>query len=133
MVEAISIPLLVGAAVIDSINHCAFGVLVFLLAYLLKTFKKPERMLLHGLVYTFAVFITYLIAGLILMPILDSLRQWGIAIYLLIGVLIIIAGFVEIKDYFWYGRGFSLSIRPADAKRIEMYVKRISAKLSTAF
>jgi len=133
MVEAISIPLLVGAAVVDSINPCAFGVLVFLLAYLVKTFKKPERMLAHGLVYVSAVFLTYLAAGLILMPILGSLRRFGIALYLIIGVIIILAGLIEIKDYFWYGKWFSLSIRPSDAQRIELYVKRISKKLSTAF
>ncbi|MBI2079631.1 cytochrome C biogenesis protein CcdA, partial [Candidatus Micrarchaeota archaeon] len=54
---------ILGAAAIDSINPCAFGVLIFLLAYLGKNFKKPNMMLLHGITYIVAVYITYLLAG----------------------------------------------------------------------
>ncbi len=63
-----SITILLGAAVIDSINPCAFGVLLFLLAYLAKTSKNKVKMLIHGLTYIAAVFITYFLAGLILLP-----------------------------------------------------------------
>ena len=52
------IPILIGAAVIDSINPCAFGVLIFLLAYLVKTSKSKNKLLIHGLVYIFAVALT---------------------------------------------------------------------------
>ncbi len=133
MAEALTLPLLVGAAVVDSINPCAFGVLIFLCAYLLKAFKKPKQMLVHGLVYTFAVFVTYLAAGLVLMPILGAVRKWSIAFYIAIGAVIILAGLIEIKDYFFYGRWLSLTIRPSDAERIKAYTRRIGKKLSTAF
>lgn len=129
----VSWPILVGAAVVDSINPCAFGVLIFLLAYLTKTFKNPNRMLVHGIVYIVGVFVTYLAAGLILLPIIRQLTGFSSTAYIVIAILIIIAGLVEIKDVFWYGRGFSLAIRPSDAERIKMYVKKISTKLSTAF
>jgi len=129
----VSWPILIGAAVIDSINPCAFGVLIFLLAYLTKTFKDPKRMLIHGLTYIFAVFLTYLAAGLILLPIIRQLTGFSTWAYWIIAGIIIIAGLLELKDLIWYGKGFSLAIRPSDAERIKMYVKRISTKLSTAF
>ncbi|MCH8049621.1 hypothetical protein IH979_02825 [Patescibacteria group bacterium] len=47
--------------------------------------------------------------------------------------LVILAGILQLKDAFWYGRGPSLTIFPSAAKRIELYVKKVSKRLSTAF
>jgi len=129
----LTIPILIGAAIIDSINPCAFGVMIFLLAYLFKTFSSKGKVLLHGLVYIAAVFLTYLVAGLILLPILRQLGSIGTTTYIIIGALLIFVGLLEIKDFFFYGRGLSLQMFPAAAARIEIYVKRISTKLSTSF
>ena len=41
-----------------------------------------------------------------------------------VGVLIILAGIFEIKDYFWYGRWFSLTIPAAFAKKIHNYTSK---------
>jgi len=127
------IPILIGAAVIDSINPCAFGVLIFLLTYLVKTVGSRKKMLLHGFTYIFAVFITYLTAGLLLMPIIGSLGRFSITAYAVIGIIVIIFGLLEIKDFFWYGKGPSLTLLPGASKRIKMYVSHISANLSSAF
>lgn len=129
----LNLPLLIGAAVIDSINPCAFGVLIFLLSYLLSVFKDTRRVLLHGFVYILAVFLTYLAAGLVLLPVLRELGMISTVAYLMIGALVILFGLLQIKDAFWYGRGPTLAILPAAARRIEFYVKRVSQKLSTAF
>jgi cytochrome c biogenesis protein CcdA len=133
MVATISLPVLIGAALVDSINPCAFGVLIFLLAFLSKTARRPSKLLIHGMVYVFAVYITYLSAGLVLLPIIRSLGHFSVIAYITIAILIIIAGLLEIKDYFFYGRWFSLSIAPSDAARIKMYVKKISDSIFTAF
>ncbi len=132
-ITSLTIPILVGAAIIDSINPCAFGVLIFLLAYLFKTFKSRRLVLIHGLTYIAAVFLTYLVAGLILLPIIKGLGGFATNAYLVIGTLIIIFGLLEIKDFFFYGKGPTLGIFPAAAKRIEEYTKRITGKLSTSF
>lgn len=129
----INLPLIVGASLVDSINPCAFGVLIFLLAYLAKNVKTKTKMLTNGLMYILAVFLTYLGAGLLLMPILRKLGALTSDVYIGLAVLIIIMGLIEIKDFFWYGKGFSLSIFPSEAKRIKMYAKNISAKSTTAF
>lgn len=129
----VSLPLVVGAALIDGINPCAFGVLIFLLAYLSRKFRSPRRMLIHGLVYIFAVALTYFIAGIILLPVIQSLRAVSIYGYYSIAIVTAIAGLVEIKDFFFPHYGFSLQIMPDAAARIKTYVKNISDKLITAF
>ena len=55
--------LVISAAVVDSINPCVFGVLIFLIAFMLKVFKSPAKMLLGGLFYSAVVYITYLLLG----------------------------------------------------------------------
>jgi len=113
-------------AAIDSINPCAIGVLI-LLVTLLAGAKDKMRLLKVGLVYVFAVFAVYLLAGLGLIYFLSSIPL-KITEYISLGVgtLIVILGLVEIKDFFWYGRGFSLMISPEMAKRIHQYTQNIS-------
>jgi len=128
------IPVLIGAAVVDSINPCAFGVLIFLLAYLTKTAgNNKTKLLVHGLAYIVAVFLTYLIAGLILMPIIGSLGRISTTLYGVIGSIVILFGLLELKDFFWYGKGPSLQLLPGASKRIKMYVNKISGSLFSAF
>lgn len=127
----ISLPIVIGAALIDGINPCAFGVLIFMLAYLAKTAKR-SKMLINGLVYIFFVFLTYLVCGLILLPIMRKLAGFSVTSYYFIAGAIILAGLLEIKDYFWYGKGFSLTIFPSEAQRIKKYVKHVGGSPLTA-
>lgn len=134
MSDAINLPILVGAAVIDSINPCAFGVLIFLLAYIGKAVRDKSKILLHGFVYLFAVFVTYLGAGLLLLPIIQTVtRSFSVYAYFVIAAIIALAGLLEIKDFFWYGKWFSLSILPGSAQRIKTYTSKITGKFTTTF
>ena len=126
MAADINLFFLIGAALVDSINPCAFGVLIFLLAYLSETVKSAKKILVHGLLYIGAVFVTYLIAGLILLPIIQKLGAFSVVSYYVLAGIIFLAGLLEMKDFFWYGKGFSLSIIPEDAHRIKMYVNKVT-------
>lgn len=126
----VNLPIVIGAALIDGINPCAFGVLIFMLAYLAKTARK--KMLTNGLIYILFVFLTYFAAGLILLPIIRKLAGFSVMSYYVIAGIVGIAGLLEIKDYFWYGKGFSLSIFPSEAQRIKRYVKKVGEKWYTA-
>jgi len=127
----INLPIIVGAALIDGINPCAFGVLLFLLAFLTKTAHKAH-MLINGLVYIFAVFLTYLAAGLVLLPVIRSLAGISVISYYVIAGIIALAGLLEIKDYFWYGKWFSLGIFPSESQRIKNYVQKVGDSPFTA-
>jgi len=127
----INLPIVIGAALIDGINPCAFGVLIFLLAYLAKTGSRT-KMLVNGLIYIFFVFLTYLICGLILLPIIRKLSEFSVISYYVLAAVVALAGLIEIKDYFWYGKGFSLSIFPSEAQRIKKYVTSVTDSPVTA-
>lgn len=129
----ISLPVLVGAAVIDSLNPCAFGVLIFLLTYLLKSVKRRRRILFHGLIYIFAVFLTYMLAGVLLLPFLNSFGNANLHLYGALGLLVIFLGFLEVKDFFWYGRGPTLALLPGTSARIKFYVRYISGHPFSTF
>jgi cytochrome c biogenesis protein CcdA len=103
--------LVVISAAIDSINPCAIGVLILMVSVVLGQGGTPRRLVKVGLAYISAIFMTYLIAGFGLMYFFSAIPI-VIAEYLSLGVgaLVIVAGILEIKDYFWYGKGFSLQI-----------------------
>ena len=116
--------LITGA--VDSINPCAIGVLILLISLMMAMHTK-RKMLTYGLAYIAAIYVTYLLAGLGLLYFL-SIIPLAVSEYISVGVggLIIIAGLIEIKDFFWYGQGFSLSISPDRAKKIHEMTKKIS-------
>lgn len=116
----IPLEILIGAAIVDSINPCVFGVLIFLLAYMTKVFKTRTKMLLAGIIYIISVYATYFLLG---MGILSAAGFAGLSnyFYWFAAIVAIIAGLFEIKDYFWYGEGFSLQIIPGGAERIKAY------------
>ena len=120
MVEQLTIGILIAAALADSINPCVFGVLIFLLAYMTKVFKNTARMLVAGLIYITAVYATYFLIGVGLFTLAYTA---GLArpFYWFAASLAVIAGLFEIKDYFWYGKGFSLQMIPGAAERIKKY------------
>ena len=96
MIETnLNIPVLIGAAVLDSINPCAIGVLVFLLAYVTKVAKTNNDILKHGLIYLFAVFMTYLLAGILLLPIIQQLGNFSVNAYIGIAAGIALFGVFE--------------------------------------
>ena len=116
-----------GAAAIDSINPCAIGVLILMISVLLATHQSTKKMLLYGLLYVASVFAVYLLAGLGLIYFLSGLPLYlSEYIALAVGLLIILAGLLEIKDYFWYGRWFSLAIPGFLAKKLHGYASRVT-------
>ena len=69
----------------------------------------------------------YLAAGLGLVYFFQSVPLY-VAEYIAIfvGTIIVLAGLVEIKDYFWYGQGFSLAIPVRFSKMIHDYAQNIT-------
>ena len=115
-----------ATAAIDSINPCAIGVLILLISTLVVA-KKKGKMLKIGLIYIGAVYLTYFLFGLGIIAFL-SVIPLKIAEYISIavGALVVFAGIVEIKDYFWYGKRFSLAINPKYAKKIKEKMQNLS-------
>lgn len=122
-----TLSIVIGSAAIDSINPCAIGVLILMISVVLSGKGSVRRLLFLGSLYIFAIFMTYLLAGLGLIYFLASVPLF-VAEYLSLGVgaLIIFAGLLEIKDFFWYGKGLSLQIPPYFADKIHAYSKNVT-------
>jgi len=116
----------VTTALIDSINPCAIGVLILLVSIMIA-FKTKKEMVFYGFMYILAVFVTYVLAGFGILYFLSSVPLFiSEYISVFVGGLIIIAGLIEIKDFFWYGQGITLAIPPERAKQIHEMTKKIT-------
>lgn len=108
----LSLPLITGLGLVDSINPCVIGVLILLMTVLLKAGDK-RAVLRNGAAYVAGVYLTYLVGGLTLLGVFNAIRSFlfiSQILYAMIGALVLLAGVLEVKDYFWYGRWFSLGI-----------------------
>ena len=114
--------LIAGSAIIGAINPCSIGGLVLMVSVILASKKSKQKLLVLGGVYIFTIFTTQLLIGLGLLSFLSFL-PWVITKYISVtmGTVIVLLGLVEIKDYFWYGKGFSLAMIPGAAQRIKKY------------
>ncbi|OPX64974.1 MULTISPECIES: GAP family protein [unclassified Methanoregula] len=125
----LTVPAVVAAALVDSINPCAFAVLIFLLTYLISL-RDKRRVLLSGLVYISAVFIAYFVSGLGLFAVI---QQTGIAgpVATVAAVIAVLAGIINIIDAVRDRAVPLLSIPSSQKDRIRGYVTR--ATLPAAF
>ena len=80
-----------------------------------------------GMIYVTAVFLTYLAAGFGLLVVIQKMpvivRE---TLTWIVAMLVIVLGLIEIKDFWWYGKGISLQISPKHAEKIKQYVKKVS-------
>lgn len=114
-----TVSVVVITGLIDAINPCAIGVLILMMSVLIASKASIRRMLLLGGLYIFSVFAVYLLAGLGLIYFFTNiplvLTEY---ISIFVGALIIFAGTLEVKDFFWYGRGWSLTIPASMSKKL---------------
>lgn len=100
--------LTIGIALLDGFNPCAMWVLTFLLSLLVYT-KSRKKMLIIGLVFVFTsalmyfLFMTAWMNFFLLIGYVNILR-------ILIALLAIIAGLINIKDFFFFKKVISLTI-----------------------
>ncbi|MBI2578827.1 MAG: hypothetical protein HYW26_03890 [Candidatus Aenigmarchaeota archaeon] len=131
----ITLPIIIGGALIDSINPCVIGVLLLMITILVKA-KKRNNILKIGAVYVAGVYFTYLLGGLTLLHIFNAVREVQFlsqVLYGVIGTFVLLAGFLEVKDFFWYGHWFSLAIPARFVRHVERNVHRTHASLWGAF
>ncbi|MGI9287482.1 MAG: hypothetical protein ACR2P1_19015 [Pseudomonadales bacterium] len=107
--SALSLPALtVIIAALDAFNPCAFFVLLFLLSLLVHA-RSRARMALIGTVFVIfsgLVYFVFMAAWLNVFMFIGELRfLTSIAGLIAVGIAMI-----NIKDYFWFKRGVSLSI-----------------------
>ncbi len=110
--KALSLPVLtVVLAGMDAFNPCAFFVLLFLLSLLVHA-KSRTRMAIVGgtfVVFSGLVYFVFMAAWLNVFLIAGELR----VITFIAGLIALLVAVLNIKDYFWFKAGPSLSIPDA--------------------
>ncbi len=128
----LSILTVAGAALVDSINPCAIAVLLILLSALLATGEK-KRALKAGIAFTISIYISYFLFGLGLFKIIQ-ISGISYSFYKIVGVLAIIIGIFNLKDWVKHGSlGFVMEIpmswRPTLKKLLSKVTSPIGAFL----
>lgn len=117
-VSELSLPVLtIILGAMDSINPCSFFILLFLLSILLYT-RSRKRMILIGSIFIFfSGFIYFIIMVLLLQAF--NLTGEQVFVTILAGLIAIIFGILNIKDFFFFKKGPSASI--PDSKKSKLY------------
>jgi len=116
-----SLPVLtVVLAGLDSFNPCAFFILIFLLNLLLYL-QSRRRMLLVGGIFIFFSGFIYFIFMFILLNSFIFTKAYITIISIIAGLIAVIIGVLNIKDFFFFKEGPSLSI--PEEKRSEIFKK----------
>lgn len=106
---SLSLPLLtLTLAGLDAFNPCAFFVLLFLLSMMAHQKSRARMLIVGGIFVLFSglMYFAFMAAWLNLFQLLGQLA-W---VTLAAGVLAVVVGAVNVKDFFQFGRGVSLSI-----------------------
>ncbi|MEF8726938.1 MAG: hypothetical protein V5B34_01760 [Accumulibacter sp.] len=110
--EQLSLPVLtILIAGLDAFNPCAFFVLLFLLSLLIHAGSRARMLFIGGVFLFFSGLIYFLFMAAWL-----NIFHWLGEVALVTttaGVLAIVIALFNIKDYFWFRRGPSLSIPEA--------------------
>jgi len=97
-----------AAGLLDGVNPCAFGAIIFFVTFLTVVERKKKDILAVGLAFAISVFLTYLLVGmgflrfLQALPFLETIARW---VYIATGVLAIILGILSIVDFFKSRKG----------------------------
>ena len=122
--------IMLPAALADSINPCAFAVMLLLLSSILTKSGNRKRAILAWLLFALAVFVSYFAMWLWLFSALAN-SQNTLVLKIVVWILGIVVWLANLKDYFRYGKWFimevPLSWRPKMQKIIKWAVSPIWA------
>jgi len=113
---------------VDSINPCALGVILFLSSALLRVSSRKDLLIKLGGIYITTVYVVYTLSGLGLIWFQYELISKGFAeiVGVLVGVFVIVLGLIELKEFFWYGKGISLEITAGHKEKLAKMAENMS-------
>lgn len=117
------LPLVVVASLIDSINPCAFSVLLLTIAFLLSLGKLRENILKVGLVYILGLFTVYILIGL---GIVQALHIFNTPHFMakLGATLLIVLGAINLINEFFPGFPIKLKIPQGAHHKMAEYMQK---------
>ena len=111
-------------ALVSALNPYTLGGLILLCTAAYGRGHASGRVLYLGLTYIATLAITSLLGGVGLLYLFSLLPLIATHYFALgIGILVVCAGLLEIKDFFWYGQGLSLSVPRGATRSIRHVIK----------
>ena len=110
-------------ATIDSINPCSFFVLLFLLSILLYTKSKKRMLLVGGIFIFFSGFFYFLLMAALLNFV--SVVENTYIISIIAGIIAVIFGILNIKDFFFFKKCISVGITDDQKSKLYNQVRKI--------
>ena len=124
-ITSLTWPIVIVAGLVDGVNPCAFAVMIFLLTYTFNVSANRRQMAIIAVAYIFAVYVTYFLAG---MGLLHAIQLTGFSaiIIKIAAAVALITGVINLKDFFWYGKGITLKIPESQKGMIRWFTTRAS-------
>jgi len=120
----LSLPVLtIILGAIDSLNPCSFFVLLFLLSILLYTKSRKKMILIGGIFIFFSGFIYFLMMAAILNIL--TVVEFETTIALIAGIIAVIFGILNIKDFFYFKKGPTASISEEKKGKLFKQMRKI--------
>lgn len=116
-------------ALADGFNPCAFTVLIILLSLLTYT-KRRRDMFIVGTVFIATSAVMYFIFIMVMVLVGSwAFETYGSTIMLILGSVILFAGVINLKDFFFFKKGVSLSISDKQKSKIMKKAGKIANEL----
>ena len=124
------LPLVVVGGLVDSINPCAFSILLFFVAYLftmsgVSLEKSRHRILVSGSIYISGVYLAYLAIGLGLMTVV-SVAPFPHFIGKVAALLVVLLGIINFKDYLSHSGGSKLGMAESSFDTIKKWMSKLT-------
>jgi len=119
-------------ALADGFNPCAFAVLAFLLSLLTHT-RSRKKMLVIGSVFILTSGFMYSLFIILLLTIRSTLLS-GFQEYvrMLVAFVALTAGVINLKDFFYFKKGISLTMSDENSKKIYGKAGKLVQKVNRA-
>ncbi|MBN2013561.1 MAG: hypothetical protein JW778_00125 [Candidatus Altiarchaeota archaeon] len=111
-------------ALVDGFNPCAFAVLAFLLSILTHTRSRKKMLFIGSIFILTSGFMYFLFIIVLLFLRTELLGEYKEIIRYLVAVIAMVAGIINIKDFFFFKKGVSLTM---SAEKQGKIFKRIGA------
>lgn len=121
----------VAGSLVDAINPCEFAVLIILMTTILAT-GNSRKALLTGLFFSASIFVSYFLMGLGLYKAL-SIGVLSVWFFKIVGWAAIILGLANLKDYFWYGKGFLMEVPLSWRPRLKELIHSVTSPIGAFF
>jgi len=117
----------------DGINPCAFATIIFMVVYLTAVGRNKNEVLVAGVFFALAIFLTYFLLGVGVLIFLRSLKFLGWikeAVLAAAGGLCLLFGVISLRDFFAGRKGDTQNVLLRLPKRLKSKIQVTVAKRS---